>query len=167
VGIPIWGVSIGLLHEGAPVAGVFYMPELDDLFAAERGSGAFLNGSRVRPDARGVVDQNSLVAFNSDAFQELDFRTPAMLRNLGSAAAHGCYVASGSLTAAVFHLWRTWDLAAALCIAFEAGAVARYLDGTPLTSLADMPPLAAGEPMILGPECAVETLLSGVTSRPA
>lgn len=167
-GLPSWGVSIGLLQDGIPRVGVFYMPATDDLFEAQRGAGVRLNGCPVRVDQRGAPDKHSLWAMNSDALKRVEMTVPGMLRNLGSTAAHGCYVASAGVVAAVFDLWRTWDVAAALCIACEAGAEARYLDGRPLTTLADLPADHIGEALAVGPTWAVEALVEGArVHRPA
>ena len=164
-GIPIWGVSIGLLTDGVPAAGVFYMPVTGDLFSAEAGGGAFLNGERISPDGRGVIDRNAMLAVNSDALWAYEVRSPAMIRNLGSAAIHGCYVGSGTLTAAVFLNCHAWDLAACLCIALEAGAVARWLDGSPVTTISEDGPDSARRPSIIGPEYAVEAILPALRLR--
>src|SRR5438132_1508180 len=51
-GIPQFAVSIGLERDGAVVAGIIYNPATDELYTAERGSGAFLNERRIRVAAR-------------------------------------------------------------------------------------------------------------------
>ena len=164
-GLPSWGVSIGLLWDGVPEVGVFYLPVSGELFEAQRGRGAKVNGCAVRVDGRGVPDRHSLWAMNSDALQRVELQVPGMLRNLGSTAAHGCYVASAGVVAAVFDQWRTWDVAAAFCIASEAGAEARYLDGRPFAGLGDLAPDHIGDALAVGPGWAVEALLSGARVR--
>src|SRR3954462_6470692 len=47
-GFPVFCVSLGLTHKGQRIAGVVYDPTRDELFAAEKGSGAFLNGEPIR-----------------------------------------------------------------------------------------------------------------------
>ena len=51
-GIPHFAVSIGLTRNGEPVAGVIYNPIADELFAAERGGGAYVNDRRLRVSGR-------------------------------------------------------------------------------------------------------------------
>jgi len=51
-GIPHFAVSIGLVRNDVPVAGVVYNPANDELYVAERGTGAFLNDRRLRVSAR-------------------------------------------------------------------------------------------------------------------
>lgn len=166
MGLPIWGVALGLMRDGVPELGVFVMPVTGDVFSAERGGGAHLNGEPIRSDRRGVMDRNSLVALNSDALQAYELHSPALVRNLGSAAAHGCYVASGSMAAALFLNCHAWDLAAALCIAMEAGAQARWLDGTPVTRLSEGGADSADRPLLIGPDFALDALLPAIHPRP-
>ena len=166
-GLPIWAVSLGLLRDGVPALGVVYLPMADELFAAETGGGARLNGETLRPDQRGVMDRNTLVACNSDALDALEIDLPVLRRNLGSTAAHACYVASGGVTAALFDGWYTWDIAAALCVAFEAGAVAHYVTGERLTDFAGVPADLRGEAIVIGPEFAVNAVLPQVRNKAA
>jgi len=132
------------------------------MFQAEAGQGALLNGCLLRIDPQGRLHNSSLWALNSDALQSLRAEVPGVLRNLGSAAAHACYVASGALTAAVFELWRIWDIAAAFCIATEAGADIRYTDGRELGAMADLPADHEGETVVVAPPWAMDTALEGL-----
>jgi len=161
-GLPTWGVSIGLLRDGVPHVGAVYLPVTDEMFQAEAGQGALLNGCLLRIDPQGRLHNSSLWALNSDALQSLRAEVPGVLRNLGSAAAHACYVASGALTAAVFELWRIWDIAAAFCIATEAGADIRYTDGRELGAMADLPADHEGETVVVAPPWAMDTALEGL-----
>ncbi len=157
-GLPTWGVSLGMMHDGVPAIGVVYLPATDDLFTARVGGGAHLNGVAIAADARGVVDANSLFALNSDACERYEVTTLAKLRNLGSTAAHLCYVASGALCAAAVDRWWVWDIAAGLCLCREAGARTCYLDGTELTTLAGVDPFAPGAMIVVGPPHALAEL---------
>src|SRR5256885_8903249 len=51
-GIPIFAISLGLERDGVMVAGVIYNPVMNELYVAERGSGAFLNDRRLRVAGR-------------------------------------------------------------------------------------------------------------------
>ena len=53
-GLPLFGVSVGLEHKKKIIMGVIYLPMLDELFVAERGKGAFLNGKRIKVSNRGL-----------------------------------------------------------------------------------------------------------------
>src|SRR6218665_21491 len=54
--IPLFAVSIGLVKDGIPVAGVIFNPVTDELYAAERGQGAYFNNRRLRVAARKRLD---------------------------------------------------------------------------------------------------------------
>ncbi|NSW58514.1 MAG: inositol monophosphatase [Armatimonadetes bacterium] len=158
-GLPAYGVSIALLESGRPVLGVVYLPELDVLFQAERGRGALMNGSAIHGSPRQTLGTNSLVGVNSEAVARLAPVLPGKLRNLGSMAAHGCYVASGGLDAAIFHRWHAWDIAAALCVAWETGAEARLAaTGEPLLSM-ERPCLEGDDTLVIGHPHIVRALL--------
>ncbi|MCW5581342.1 MAG: inositol monophosphatase, partial [Luteimonas sp.] len=51
-GCPLWGVNVALARDGTVVAGVTYVPVMDELFVAEKGKGAWLNGQRIHVSAR-------------------------------------------------------------------------------------------------------------------
>jgi myo-inositol-1(or 4)-monophosphatase len=173
-GLPTWGVSIGLLRDGLPVLGVFYMPEVNALYVAAEGQGCTLNGARTGPDTRGLVDHNSLLALNSEAVARFEVDTPAKSRGFGSIAAHACYVASGGLTAMVGDLWHSWDLAASWCIAVEAGVSIYALEfdaetgrsaGRRMARFQDLGDVDSPPPVFIGPDWAAEDLLPRVSLR--
>jgi hypothetical protein len=57
-GIPHFAISIALERDGEPFAGVIYSPIQDEMYAAERGSGAFLNGRRLRVSGRRRLEES-------------------------------------------------------------------------------------------------------------
>jgi myo-inositol-1(or 4)-monophosphatase len=141
-GLGHWCVSIGVLRRGEPAVGVIFDPIRDELFVAAPGHGARLNGEPIhaarKPDLRHAV-----VGFDLGYHQDMRIRLAAAassvlpnvaaLRLLGSAALSLCYVAAGRLDA-YFHLsLYQWDLAAALSLLREAGAVTTTWDGRPAT----------------------------------
>jgi histidinol-phosphatase len=56
-GIPVWATLIGLEEDGQITAGVVYNPVTDEMHAARRGGGAFLNGERIRVSTTDALDQ--------------------------------------------------------------------------------------------------------------
>jgi myo-inositol-1(or 4)-monophosphatase len=138
-GIPQFAVSIGLERDGAVVAGVIYNPATDELYTAERGSGAFLNESRIRVAARrrlaeAVVGcgmphhgRGGLDAFR-DEFARVQ-EAVAGLRRFGAAALDLAWVASGRLDAFWERNLSPWDMAAGMLIIREAGGFVTDLDG--------------------------------------
>ncbi|MBE6985508.1 MAG: inositol monophosphatase [Ruminococcaceae bacterium] len=147
-------VSIGLLVEGKMEYGAVYNPYFDELFTAQRGKGAFLNGERIH--VTDVAMNESMLLFGSAIYyretipatlrfveelfpQTLDFRRG------GSAALDLCYVAAGRADVYFECCIRPWDYAAGSLIAQEAGAIVTALDGSPLR-FADRCSVAAGNP---------------------
>ena len=130
-GIPIWGVSIGLIVGGVAVAGAFAMPMTDELFYGEIGKGSYCNGVRLRvTDREGDFHPEDTLCFTSTSIQRLPVsRLTGRLRCLGSIAADIAYTGRGSCLALVGWNERAYDIAAAVCIAKEAGCVVRHFTG--------------------------------------
>ncbi len=132
-GFPIYCVSIGIEAGGVMVAGVVYAPELDELFTAERGKGAYLNGDRIRVSKTAKLDTSLLATgfpydirtakdTNLDHFGSFAVRTQA-IRRAGAAAYDLCSVAAGRFDGFWEMKLRPWDVAAGLLIVEEAGGV--------------------------------------------
>lgn len=130
-GLPIWGVSIGLLWRWEPWLGVFHMPLLDDwYYSASPTGGAFWNDQPIRCPARDEWDENSLLCVPSAAHRLYQIDFPGTVRALGSSVAHLCFVARGNATAALLHNPGIWDIAAGAAILQAAGGTLRHLDGS-------------------------------------
>ncbi len=138
--MPIFSVSIGLLHQGQLALGVVYDPLREHLFAAQRGRGATLNGELLRVSSMDQVG-SAVVALDwahshadrRDILARLGRIAPACgtLRGLGSAALGLCYVAAGWIEA-YFHVGiKPWDIAAGLLLIQEAGGRVTDLEGVP------------------------------------
>jgi myo-inositol-1(or 4)-monophosphatase len=138
--LPAFTVSIALYQQGAVQLGVVYEPLRGEMFAAERGAGAFLNGARIkvsatRQFARAVIgtefarDQTSRSRTTALFTRVLARATSG--RAFGSAALSLCYVAAGRLDG-YFHLSLSpWDVAAGALIIEEAGGKITALTGEP------------------------------------
>jgi myo-inositol-1(or 4)-monophosphatase len=126
-GRPWWAVSIAVVEDGRPVAGVVHAPALNETYIATKGGGATLNGRPIR--ASDVADIEDC-AMLGDARMFLDPRWPrawpAMkVETRNSIAYRMCLVASGAFDAAIAMTAKNeWDLAAADLICAEAGALA-------------------------------------------
>ena len=125
-GLPVWGVSIGLLINGRPAAGAFILPVLGDLYYTD-GDTAFYNGTPLTPPAS-VLDANALLLVSEGAFKQLRINYPGKTLSLGSAAAHLCYVARGCAVGAFDHA-SVWDYAAGAAILQVLGVRLRYISG--------------------------------------
>lgn len=131
-GIPFWGVSIGLIIKGEPAAGVFYMPRTEDMFHAVKGKGGFWNGKRLQVQDRSEFHPEDPIGFTSSALKNLPVgRLVGRLRCLGSIAGDIAHTATGALTGLIGFTEGAYDMAAALCVAYEAGCSSAYLTGEP------------------------------------
>jgi myo-inositol-1(or 4)-monophosphatase len=138
VGLPVWGVSVGILQDWEPVAGLFFMPLLDELYLSHEHDACF-NGQSIHVDDSGHIDDESFLCVTSEAHRHFRIDFTGKTRALGSAAAHVCYVARGTAVAALMRRLSLWDIAGVLPVLRAAGGDLRYLSGRPvdLTALAD------------------------------
>ncbi len=131
-GIPFFSVSIAYAHLGAMQLGVVYDPLRRELFSAERGKGASLNGRRIHASAASELRRSLLVTgFPYDAwdtehdnfsnFVHLGKLTQGV-RRFGSAALDASYVGAGRFDAFWELSLKPWDIAAGGLIAQEGGA---------------------------------------------
>ena len=156
-GVPIFCVSIACAWEGATRLAVVYDPMRDELFSAEWGRGAQLNGGPLHVTRVAEVRQSLLVTGfpydtwtakvnNLEYFGRFACVTQGV-RRLGSAALDLCYVAAGRFDGFWELTLQPWDVAAAGLIAEEAGAHITNLQGEadylspPLSILAAGPEL--------------------------
>lgn len=152
-GLPHYAVSIGLVDDGYPVAGVVYDPARDELFAAEKGRGATLNGAKIAATKRKLSD--SLVEYGLGANMEQDREIWAMLeeiiprarrvRDFGTNVLGCSYVACGRTAAFIHHHVKPWDLAASMLVATESGAKISDFDGNVKNIFAETVVCAAGK----------------------
>jgi len=137
-GIPLFSVSLALEREGQLVAGVVYNPIINELYVAERGSGAFLNDRRLRVAKRQklvdtVIGTGMPPLGRGDAayLGELDgiMRQTAGIRRCGSAALDLAWVASGRFDGFWERRLSIWDVAAGILMVREAGGFVTDLKG--------------------------------------
>jgi myo-inositol-1(or 4)-monophosphatase len=138
-GVPFFCVSIGYAVDGQLTLGVVYEPLRDEMFVAERGKGAWLNGRQLAVAAATELEQALLVtgfpysvhtSANNNLSQFAGMVTRSRgVRRLGSAALDLCYVAAGRLDGYWEISLKPWDLAAGALIAEEAGAKVTTLHG--------------------------------------
>jgi myo-inositol-1(or 4)-monophosphatase len=139
-GVPIYSVSIAYSENGNLLLGVVYDPSRDELFSAERGAGAWLNGQPIHPAQATDLDHALLVTGfpydirtnprnNLDHYAHFALHSQGV-RRLGSAALDLCYVACGRLDGFWELRLNPWDVAAGGLIARQAGALVTNLAGS-------------------------------------
>jgi len=130
-GMPHWAVSIALEFKGEIVAGVIFDPAKDEMFIAEKGMGAFMNGTRLRVSNRNTLSEcvfatgvpfgakRTLPAMLHDLAQLMP--ACAGVRRWGAAALDLAYVAAGRYDGFWERELQPWDIAAGLLLVREAG----------------------------------------------
>ena len=141
-GLAIFCVSIALEVDGQVVLGVVYDPIAEELFVAERGAGARLNGMPIRVSSTAVVGDALLCTgfpygIRQNPGKQLEvfagfLQQARAVRRLGSAALDVCYVAAGRFDGFWEEHLHAWDIAAACLILEEAGGRASRYDDTPV-----------------------------------
>ncbi len=139
-GIPFFAVSIALLYKGDLQVGVVYNPASDSLFYAEKGKGSYLNDKKIFVSKDGrehsmITINRSKNAMDEKLFRELMHDLPtsgavASVRDFGCTALDVSYLAQGALEAVISLGLHTYDFAASVLIAQEAGAKITTLDGS-------------------------------------
>jgi myo-inositol-1(or 4)-monophosphatase len=136
-GMPIWGVSIALLHRGQPIVGVLNFPLLREQYQAALGQGATRSGVTIGTSPIIEADDEQLIMKCTRTDKLFALRTPLKSRIMGSAAYHLCKVADGTAIAGIETTPKVWDLAAAYLIVSEAGGIVMAADETPIFPLAE------------------------------
>jgi myo-inositol-1(or 4)-monophosphatase len=140
-GFPVYNVSLGLERSGKMIAGVIYDPTRGEMFQAELGSGAYLNGEpiHVTPTAR-IDDSLSATGFpsrkrhqniNVHFYYQLAMMSHGV-RRAGAAALDLAYVACGRLDFFWEFALKPWDVAAGSLLVREAGGLCTDMLGAPL-----------------------------------
>ncbi len=139
--VPAFTVSIAFQQEGVMRLGVVYDPLRDELFSAQKGEGAWLNGKPIRVSTAQQLDQSLLATgfaydirthpeTNLDHFTNFALRCQGV-RRFGSAALDLCYVAAGRFDGFWELRLNSWDVAAGALIVAEAGGHVTDIHGEP------------------------------------
>jgi len=145
-GLPIFCSSLALEIDGEIVVGAVYDPTRRELFTAERGQGAWLNGRPLRVStADTLLDSLLVTGFHYgiqrdpeelvSLFREFITKSRAV-RRLGSAALDMCYVAAGRFDGYWESKIQPWDVAAGALIVKEAGGMVTTISGAEFRSRA-------------------------------
>jgi myo-inositol-1(or 4)-monophosphatase len=157
-GLPIYGVSIALEHDGVLAVGVVYDPSREECFVAERGRGATLDGAtlhvsgtpRLAESLLGTSYPNDIRGAPRDNLAEhaaLMYRCRSV-RSIGSAVLGLAAVAAGRLDGYWEQRLGAWDIAAGALLIREAGGTVTAVSGGPLELGA--PSIAAANPLLHG-----------------
>ena len=138
-GCPLWGVNIALAREGRVVAGVTYLPVLEELYVAEQGKGSWLNGRRIHVSTRASLI-SSVLACGIPFADKPDHPVFALemallsaevagIRRTGACAVDMAWVAAGRWDAYWERALNAWDMAPGVILVQEAGGTASSVTG--------------------------------------
>jgi myo-inositol-1(or 4)-monophosphatase len=139
-GFPVFNVTLALERAGELIAGVIYDPTRQEMFAAERGAGAWLNHRRIRVSRVEKIEESLLATGFPNWRRHRDinvhfFHQAAMLshgvRRAGAAALDLAYVACGRLDGYWEFGLNPWDVAAGVLLTREAGGAVTTMRGAP------------------------------------
>ena len=140
-GLPIFGVSIGVLEQGRPIVAAIFLPSVTnkfgDVYHARAGGGAFCNNQPLAKLGDGPLPTNSiLVAMPSFFLRMFNFRDPIRryigdIRSTGSIAHDLAQIADGVFKYAVQSRPWIWDVAAGVLLVQEAGGTVLELKASP------------------------------------
>ena len=143
-GYPFYAVSVALERDGEVAVGVVYNPVLDELFVAEKGEGATLNGSPVHVSATTRLEESVLASgfpydvwINDEDDNSREWRRflkrALSMRCDASAAIDLCHVAMGRLDGHWEFELGPWDMAAGALMVQEAGGKVTQVMGEPFS----------------------------------
>ena len=183
-GLPVWGISAGVLHvttaAGAlrasapaspgeavwrPTAGGFYLPVTGELYSGTTRE-AWYNQDRMRPLE--TFDPDNPLTFlgvPSEFHHHFKINAPR-IRSMGSTAAHLAYVASGAAAGMLTRTTSLWDIAGVLPLAQAVGVELAYLSGRKFDPAELLDGSSIREPLLAGMPAAFDTLRQWVQVLP-
>jgi myo-inositol-1(or 4)-monophosphatase len=142
-GVPTYGIMIGLLQNGMPLAGGIIMPYFKEIYLAEKGNGAFCNDEKVTVTQEANL-LNTLVAYGMDAYQNTPEKTYEETKLLGriilairnyrtsNSVFDVLLVAKGNYGGVLNRTSKIWDNVAPQIIIEEAGGLYTDFFGKPI-----------------------------------
>jgi myo-inositol-1(or 4)-monophosphatase len=138
-GLPIFCSSLALEVDGQPIVAAIYDPNRKELFTAERGQGAWLNGQPLRVStAASLIDSLLVTGFHYNVHKDPEevmqifaafISRARAVRRLGSAALDLAYVAAGRFDGFWEKKLQPWDVAGGALIVMEAGGHVTGISG--------------------------------------
>ena len=133
-GLPHFAISVGYEEKGEIISGIIFDPIKNEMFVAHKGSGAYLNNSRIRVSKKSDFKIACLVTggpkatskskeYILDEYKKISMKTNAHIRKSGSAALDLAYVATGRYDGYWQREINYWDVAAGIIIVKESGGI--------------------------------------------
>jgi len=123
LGLHHWGILITRLKNGYPELTVQYFPFINELYQAQKGKGAFLNGKPINVQKDLNTRPHTIFTCCSRTIRHYKITIPYKMRILGSAAYSFCLISRGSAIVAFEATPKIWDIAGAWLLVKEAGGI--------------------------------------------
>ncbi len=147
-GVPIWAVCVGLLEDGVPTLGAVYYPVFGELYAAQRGKGALLNGVPICVRQDDQMRHDDLLGLNTLSVKGVKVNLPCKVRRLGVAVSCFTFVAKGSFIGSALTDHRGWVVATEAGARVVALSTGEPIDRLPLTR-EQLPPQLVAPPQFI------------------
>ena len=143
-GLPHFAISLAYEENGEIVSGIIYDPIKNEMFGAHKGSGAYLNNTRMRVSNKSEFSNSCLVTGGPkstskikeiilDEYKKVSMKTNSHIRKSGSAALDLAYVAAGRYDGYWQREINYWDIAAGIILLRESGGFISSLNGDDFT----------------------------------
>jgi myo-inositol-1(or 4)-monophosphatase len=129
-GLPIWGVSIGILKGGQPIVGGLYLPVTGEMYWGTPCQAFYNDQPLPRIETIDLRSPLIFLGVPSSFHRHFDINFP-VIRSLGSTAAQMAYVATGAAIGALTYAVSLWDLAGVLPVLMATGIEITDLNGRP------------------------------------
>lgn len=130
-GSPLWGVSVGLIQGDQIIAGVVFLPDLDEMYAAHIGHGATCNGKPLAQIPAGGILPTELMSYNDNLLRAHPGQVwPGKMRCSGAFVIDAMWVAQQRFRGLIGIRGKLYDVAASVLINQELGADVTYIDGS-------------------------------------
>ena len=131
-GLPHFAISLAYEENGEIISGIIYDPIKNEMFGAHKGSGAYLNNTRMRVSNKSEFRNSCLVTGGPkstskikdkilDEYKKVSMKTNSHIRKSGSAALDLAYVAAGRYDGYWQREINYWDIAAGIILVKESG----------------------------------------------
>jgi myo-inositol-1(or 4)-monophosphatase len=156
-GLPVWGISAGVLRAGRPYAGGFFLPVTGELYFGTTQEAWYNQHPLRRLESFDPDDPLTFLGVPSEFHLHFKISAPR-IRSMGSTAAHLAYVATGAAAGMLTRTTSLWDIAGVLPLAQAAGVELAYLSGRKFdpAELLDGHPIR--EPLLAGMPAAFDAL---------
>ncbi|MFB6355181.1 MAG: inositol monophosphatase family protein [bacterium] len=161
----VWSVSMGIVRNGKPSAGVLYTPLLREQFYGPKDNGIHRNGERIQPATDYDWDNESLLLVPSDAHRRYEITFPGKCRCLGSTAYHMAMVAEGRAVGALLGNVRLWDMAGILGATSTESLCLIGIDGSRIDIGDFLEGDRCKQPAVFAPESTIDQLTERINSQ--